>query len=197
MRRTLTEAEVTWLRDNYPTTTNAECAKFLNISVSYMHRLIKGLNLSKTEEFMLEQHRANFRKADEVNRRNGYNLQRRSGKENADKYLRHYWPKKGESRWEKLTEEQKAETRRKLSETRNATIEAERRRIRWGLPQRTKLNLCEYNKPRWAARHRLTKMYGYVFLEKWVFGRAQGTKVNPKLEKKYGEMFKFKFKEDK
>ena len=149
VRVTLTPEQREWLRDNYADTPNDDIMARLGLKFATLHRLARAYGLTKSEEYVLGCRRRNQRLAVKANKRNnwppkGYRIP------NARPF------QKGVTNHMRLGPEREAERRRKIGETRRATIAAERRRILFGLGQRTKMKLngCFPKKSRLRTRMR-------------------------------------------
>lgn len=150
----LTTEQTEWLCANYANTTNAELMAHLNIKSTTLHRLARAYRLSKSKEFMLAVARENFRQASIAAARLGWPPKG---------YIipnRHAF-QKGVTNLMRLGPEREAARIHKSSETRKATIAAERRRILFGLEQRTKMKLNGTFRPKTNVRYQMRKL-GYI-----------------------------------
>ncbi|MGM9815997.1 MAG: hypothetical protein ACI304_02925 [Lepagella sp.] len=152
----ITTEQIEWLRANYANTTNAEIMEHLGIKNSTLHRLARAYRLTKSKEFMDRWQKEITRRARATNERNnwppkGYIIPK----------SREYCFKKGVTPLMLLGPERNAERIRKSSETRKATIASERRRILFGLEQRTKLKLNGSFRPKANVRYQMRKL-GYL-----------------------------------
>lgn len=197
----LTQAQMAEFINLYPTTRNEDLCERFGIT-KYKIKVIRetlrdkhGISIAKTDEFMQEQRTINGHKGDDVNRRNGYKIQRaHMAKLHAEG--RSPKMKKGDpSPWHTATEEQKAAWKAKMSARFQKLRADEKRRIMFGLPQRTKLNFVEPNRPRANAKWALINKFGYKFVEKWLFEYDGNTERKPKREQNYIKKFKFRFRQ--
>lgn len=151
----LTKQQVAWLRRHFPNTKNAELAAKLGISETGLHRLARRYGLAKTPQFMRKTQAATSAAAKASHLKNGtyppkgYIIPR-------SEEFRFGMPKAY-----KETPAKKRKRIEKAAQSRRETVKEERIRIRWGLPQLTKMALNP--KPRAAAsiRHYL-KTRGYT-----------------------------------
>ena len=152
----LTREQIEWFRANYANTTNAEIMARLNLKMATLHRLARAYGLTKSKEFMAEWHKKITEFACASNKRNnwppkGYIIPR----------SREFQFKKGVTPLMRLGREKNAERIRKGVESRNATIASERRRILFGLEQKTKLKLNGSFRHKAHVRCQLRKL-GYI-----------------------------------
>ena len=151
----LTQEQERWLAERYPVTKNAELAERLGVSWRTVVRLAHARGLAKSREFIVAVQREGAEAARVMNSGEG-----NKGKANLLKYGAAYRFKPGVSSVERLGEDVERERLRKAHEKRNATIRRERVRIKWGLPQLTKMRLVSNRKHR-ALRYALKKR-GYI-----------------------------------
>lgn len=121
------------LREVFPVMFNADVAKLFGVSQSTIHRQARLLGLTKAPDFRAMMQGEMNRRASEAlkGKLNSGQFQKGKRKNPAGEF------KKGH----KLTPEQEARRIANATTTRNKTIAAERRRILFGLPQKTKLKL--------------------------------------------------------
>ena len=146
----LTEKQQKWLIAHFKHTKNDEIMERLGLSHSTLHRFARELGLKKSRQFVAKCQAATTEAAWKANRRRG-------------------WPPKGYQipnapRFQpgvnnlmRLGPEREAERQRKSTERRNKTIAAEKRRVLFGLPQKTKLKVVAAPKEKIAYRHSLRK----------------------------------------
>lgn len=194
MRKKLTEDQIKWLAENYPIKTNKEICEYIVCSASFLHKIRKEYGWEKSKEFMNKCALENGIKGVEASRRNNWKSQRESIiKSHKEGKMKRY---NNVSPWSRMSDEEKENLRKKLSEARKKLIEDERRRIRWGLEQKTKLrNINESNPQRKWAKSWLINKKGYIFVRKWIFAYTPETKRNIRLEGKHSKKFNFKFVE--
>ena len=150
----LTDEQQQWLRDNYATTLNKDCAAHLGISESSVHRWARQLGLTKDPDWFHALVMERVRMMAAVNRGSGNH-----GKKNLHLGEPHRF-RKGQTNRERFGEENERRRIQRAAATRRETIRKERMRIRWGLPQETKLRVISNPQARYA-RYAL-KSRGYI-----------------------------------
>lgn len=154
-----TPQQIQYLIDNYPNTLNAELAKHLGISMRTVARVASSLNLAKSQEFILERNRMAASATRLWHQNNpkppGYRIP------NSEKNLF----RKGESITARYGEEKNQKAIAKRTASRKETVKKERRRILFGLPQRTKMRLTRTPQEKVFLRFYLRKK-GYIVDEK-------------------------------
>lgn len=145
--------QLEWFKDNYSDTANSDLCKHLNISATTLHKYARLFKLKKSEEFMKLAQAEATRLARIANARRGYPPKGYKIPNSEKNYF-----KKGVNNFMRLGAERNAERIRKVHEKRNASIKADRLRIKWGLEQKTKMKLngtFRYKSyVRWAMRKR-------------------------------------------
>ena len=149
----LTPEQRRWLIENFQNTKNVEVAAYLNTSLRGAIRMARELGLWKTKEFVSEMQRNAAHEAGRVLRLRGGN----SGTENLLKYGVKYRFKKGESNFDRLPKEKVEAMHKKIGETRRKLYEDERRRVKWGLEQKTKLRVTRCTTNKLNLRYNLRK----------------------------------------
>lgn len=152
----LTREQIKWFRENFANTTNAEVMAHLNIKSSTLHRLARAYGLTKSKEFMADWQKKITEFARLTNQRNNW-----PPKGYIIPNSRKYCFKKGVTPLMRLDPEREAARILKSSETRKATIASERRRILFGLEQRTKMKLNGTFRPKANVRYQMRKL-GYL-----------------------------------
>lgn len=150
----LTDEQQQWLRDNYATTLNKDCAAHLGISESSVHRFARDMGLKKDPEWFHALVLERVRMMAAVNRGPGNH-----GKKNLHLGEPHRF-RKGQTNRERYGEEKERQRILKAAATRRETIRKERMRVNWGLPQQTKLRVISNPQARYA-RYAL-KSRGYI-----------------------------------
>lgn len=150
----LTDEQQQWLRDNYATTLNKDCAAHLRISESSLHRWARQLGLTKDPDWFHALVLERCRMMAAVNRGSG-----NSGKNNLRGGIETRF-RSGQTNIERYGEEKERQRIAKAAATRRETIRKERMRVRWGLPQETKLRVFQNRKATYI-RHSL-KRAGYI-----------------------------------
>ena len=153
-RIVLTDDQQQWLRDNYATTLNKDCAAHLGISESSLHRWARQLGLTKDPDWFHALVLERCRMMAAVNRGPGNH-----GKKNLHLGEPHRF-RKGQTNRERYGEENERRRIQRSAATRRETIRKERMRVRWGLPQETKLRVISNPQARYA-RYAL-KIRGYI-----------------------------------
>lgn len=151
----LTDEQQQWLRDNFATTLNKDCAAHLGISESSVHRWARQLGLTKDPDWFHALVLDRCRMMAAVNRGPGNH-----GKKNLLIYGQPHRFRKGQTNRERYGEEKERQRIAKAAAARRETIRKERQRIRWGLPQETKLRVISNRKATYI-RHSL-KRAGYI-----------------------------------
>ena len=150
----LTGEQQQWLRDNYATTLNKDCATHLGISESSVHRWARAMGLKKDPEWFHSILLERCRMMAEANRGEG-----NRGKSNLMNGAKTRF-RKGQTNIQRYGEENERRRIQRAAATRRETIRKERMRVRWGLPQQTKLRVTS-NRKATEARYAL-KRRGYI-----------------------------------
>lgn len=137
-RRCWSAEDDAYLAEHFPNTDNAVLAEHFGCSVSALNARANRLGLRKDREFTSGVRRELM-------------FQRR--KEWAARGI--YAP------WDVMSRTEKESFRRKLSKAAKELYLAEKRRVNWGLPQKTKLRVSQQDKARVRVRGRLKKA-GYL-----------------------------------
>lgn len=152
----LTEKQKKWIIKHFRNTKNDEIMLKMGITHSSLHRFARKNGLKKTKQFVNKCQAATTEAARLANKRNN-------------------WPPKGyiiprseENRFQKgITPEQRlgkkknAERIIKSAKARRKTVEAEKRRVMFGLEQKTKLKVINGGHNKSSYRHILRKR-GYI-----------------------------------
>lgn len=149
----LTPEQLEWLKENFCHTKNQELADELGTSPRSITRMARTLGLWKTSEFVaaMQQNAANH--AARRNRANGGN----AGTKNLLLYGKAYQFKKGERQKDKMSAEAYDAMHRHIGEQRKKTFKAEKRRVLFGLAQKTKLRVVQAPKEKICLRNGLRK----------------------------------------
>ncbi len=131
-----TEQQVQYLVANFADTKNAELAARLGCGESTVHRLARQLGLTKSREYMVRCNRNSLEACWLANKGEGNH-----GKNNLIIYGARYRFKKGERPIDRIGAEGEARRLEKVRAKRNELIRRERLRIKWGLPQLSKIKL--------------------------------------------------------
>lgn len=184
----LSEVERMWMRKNFGTTKNADIADHLGISPSTVVRIARDMGLNKTFDFMKAMQRNASEHAAIANRANGGN----AGTRNLLIYGKAYQFKKGERQKDKMSAEAFDAMHRHIGEQRKKTFKAEKRRVLFGLEQKTKLRVVRAPKEKILLRMGLRKK-GYEIAhasnEAFITAATHRSKVMERRAKKMGISF--------
>jgi len=153
---TLTDEERVWMEEHFAHTKNEEVARHLGVSLRTAVRLAREMGLEKNAEFVRAMQANAVHHAARTNRGQG-----NAGKANLLKYGKAYQFKPGIGNKDRLSAEAFSEMHRRSAETRKRTVMAERRRVAFGLEQKTDLRVIKAPKAKICLRNRLRKR-GYV-----------------------------------
>lgn len=153
----ITEKCAAWLIKHYKHTKNDDIMDKWGISHSQLHRFAREKGLTKSSQFMKKAQANTTRAAHESHLRNGtyppkgYIIPK----------SREYGFKPGETSLMRLGKKREAERIAKSGESLRKTRADEQLRVRWGLPQKTKLNVK--SQPRKKTYQRLyLRRRGYI-----------------------------------
>ena len=149
----LTQEQLEWLKENFESTKNQELANELGTSPRSITRMARELGLWKTKEFISAMQRNASEHGARVNRANGGN----AGAKNLLIYGKAYQFKKGERQKDKMSAEAFDAMHRHIGEQRKKTFKAEKRRVIFGLEQKTKLRVVQAPKEKICLRNGLRK----------------------------------------
>ena len=152
----LSDAERKWMRDNFSHVRNAEVAEHLGISSRTVIRIARDMGLVKHPDFMKAMQRNASEHGARVNRATGGN----SGAKNLILYGKVYRFKAGESNKDRMSEEAFKEMHRRMGESRRETFRKERRRVLFGLEQKTRLKVVSCPREKTCLRYNLRR-HGY------------------------------------
>lgn len=153
----LSEPQLKWIRKHFKHTKNDDIMSRLCISHSTLHRIARELGLKKSAQFVRKCQANATQHAHAANRRNnwppnGYIIPR----------SREFCFKQGVRPVERLGAQVNAIRIKKAHETRNRTIASEKRRILFGLEQKTKMKLVAAPHAKAAYRYVLKKRGYYI-----------------------------------
>lgn len=173
-----TEEQKKWLRENYPVSKNEEVMACLGVSFGTMQRVRREMGLKKSPGFMRECQLAASRAAKASHLANG--TYPRKGFQIPGS-SRHRF-QRGVTSLMRLGPEREAERVRKSAETRRKTLAAERRRVLFGMEQKTRLKIG-HSRTKSAYRCKMRRM-GYV-IERggWMAVATAATRRSPLVEK--------------
>lgn len=149
----LSEAEQQWMHDNFCNTKNSEVSEYLGISPRTVVRIARDMGLVKHPDFTKAMQRNASEHAARVNRANGGN----AGAKNLLIYGKAYRFKAGESNRNRMDEKAFKEMHRQIGESRKETFRKEKRRVLFGLEQKTKLRVVQAPKKKICLRNGLRK----------------------------------------
>ena len=149
----LTAEQLEWLKENFGNTTNQALAEKLGTSHRSITRMARELGLWKTKAFISAMQRKASEHAAKANRANGGN----AGTKNLLLYGKAYQFKKGERQKDKMSAEAFDAMHRHIGEQRKKTFKAEKRRVIFGLEQKTKLRVVQAPKEKICLRNGLRK----------------------------------------
>ena len=155
----LTPDEHQYLIENFPELPNIEVARHLNLSVRTVVRLARQEGLAKSEAFR-QRCREKAAQASHI-----YQLLHPMPKGFAIPNREKNQFRKGETQRDRLSPEKYEQWKEKLYIARQNTIKSERRRILFGLPQRTNLKLQRQPREKILLRYYLRKC-GYIINDK-------------------------------
>lgn len=156
-RTKLPRGGVKWLKEHYPDTPNCEIMAHFGISKGVLDRMVREYRLRKSPEYLKAINRESLRLATKAAMAKG-------------------WPPKGyiipkseEARrkgWEKIAEmrtdaEINARWRKNMSESRKKLYKDEKRRVLFGLEQKTKVKVVRASHAKVCCRSDLRKS-GYI-----------------------------------
>lgn len=151
-----TEEDRNWMSEHFANMKNDEVASHFGVSVRAAVRLAREMGLEKSAEFVRAMQANAVHHAARANRGQG-----NAGKANLLKYGKAYQFKPGIGNKDRLSAEAFSEMHRRSAETRKRTVMAERRRVAFGLEQKTGLRVIKASKAKICLRNRLRKR-GYV-----------------------------------
>ncbi|MFC2439335.1 MAG: RpiR family transcriptional regulator [Segatella maculosa] len=149
----LTPEQLEWLKENFCHTKNQELADELGISPRSVVRMARTLGLWKTGEFVAAMQQNAAEHAARTNRASGGN----AGTKNLLIYGKAYRFKKGKRQKDKMSAEAFDAMHRHIGEQRKKTFKAEKRRVLFGLEQKTKLRVVQVPKEKICLRNGLRK----------------------------------------
>lgn len=186
----LTDRERNWIKTNFQRTKNDLIVDKYKISHTSLHRFARENGLKKSKQFMCKVQKEASELGKKRNRSNnwppkGYSIPK--SKENQFQ--------KGVTPIQRLGKKKNEQRIKKSAESRRKTVEAEKRRILFGMPQKTKMKLVSGGHKKAAYRHVLKKK-GYIVSRdsKDIFFNDQ-TQRSLIMEKSAFEKYRFTIKE--
>ena len=195
----ITPDQMQWLIDNFANEENFILADTLGISESTMHRYARMHGLKKSKAYMMRCQKEATDAAHYFNRISGKNQRLSERMKNggmSDKFIACRITREN-SMWKRHPEKMQA-SRKKHGQTLHMTWEEERRRVRAGVPQKTRLRVSEVadkkerlaiNNKRWYLRRRGYRIDGNMAYWNGSTERAL------RLEK-FDTVFKYRMEEE-
>lgn len=152
----LTQEQREWFVANFDHTKNQELADHLGTSVRTVTRMARELGLWKTKEFVAAMQRNASEHGARANRLMGGN----AGAVNLLKYGKATRFKPGTSQKERMSAEAFADMHRRIGLSRKETFKKERRRVIFGLEQKTNLRVVQCPREKVLLRLNLRR-HGY------------------------------------
>lgn len=149
----LTPEQLEWLKENFCHTKNQELADELGTSPRSVTRMARTLGLWKTSEFVAAMQQNAADHAARANRANGGN----AGTKNLLLYGKAYRFKAGESNKNRMSKEAFKEMHRKIGQSRKETFKKEKRRVLFGLEQKTQMRVVQCPREKICLRNNLRK----------------------------------------
>lgn len=135
-KKTFTDEQIAWLRDVYPYYPNQAIAKAMGLTVNAMRHTATQLHLHKDKDYLLDTQRKS------MSRMVAHNY--KTGLYRSEAYCAQSkkWREAGTRAWKKklasMSEEERNDYYLRRGRATKATHDADKRRVRLGLPQRTK-----------------------------------------------------------
>lgn len=152
----LTEKQQKWILLHFKNTKNDEIMLKLGISHSMLHRFARENGLTKTKQFQSKCQLEAAKKGREANKRNNWPPKGYRIPKSEENYF-----KSGITPRERLGNKKNKERIRKSVESRSKTVKAEKRRVLFGLEQKTKLKVVAAPHSKASYRYTLKKR-GYL-----------------------------------
>lgn len=163
--KTATEEDVRWIVRHYKHTKNDDIMAKIGISNSQLHRIARKHGLKKSRQQMRKIYRETTQAAVRACIENGvYEQNAERARLQHEERRRAGIPngfRRGESNHDRMSDRKYNEVMERIHRTRNETIRKERMRIRWGLPQKTKMKLVSGGHLR-ACRRYAFRQRGYI-----------------------------------
>lgn len=186
----LTNEQLVWFTEHFEHTKNAEIAEYLGTGVRSVTRIARELGLFKSKEHLV----AMQRKASEHGAKKIHLMGGNAGAKNLLIYGKATRFKAGENNKQRMSSEAFEEMHRKIGDSRKKTFQKERRRVLFGLDQKTRLRVIRCPKAKMELRCSLRK-HGYeIERASNEVVITDNTKRSPKIEERAQVMgFKFHF----
>lgn len=184
----LTNEQLVWFTEHFEHTKNQKLADSLGTSPRCVTRIARELGLCKTKEFV----QAMQRNASEHGAKKIHLMGGNAGAKNLLIYGKATRFKAGESSKQRMSTESFEEMHRKIGDSRKKTFQKERRRVLFGLDQKTGLRVIRCPKAKIELRHRLrTRGYEIERASNEVV-ITDNTKRSPIIEE-HAQVMGFKF----
>ena len=151
-----TEEDRNWMSEHFANMKNDEVASHFGVSVRAAVRLAREMGLEKSAEFVRAMQANAVHHAARVNRGQG-----NAGKGNLLKYGKAYRFKPGIGNRDHVPLDARPEMHRRRAESLKRLVIAERRRVAFGLEQKTALRVVRAPRPKVLLRYKLRK-HGYT-----------------------------------
>lgn len=184
----LTEKQKKWIITNFKNTKNDEIMLKIGFSHSALHRFARENGLKKTKQFQSKCQLNASKAARLTNKLNnwppkGYQIP------NAPRFESGITPEK------RLGKRKNAERIRKSAESRSKTVKAEKRRVLFGLEQKTKLKVVAAPHAKLAYKYTLKKRGYLVERGGRVILYDENTNRSPIVERTASERYRFTLKQ--
>lgn len=188
----LSEEEVAWIVENFRMFKNKEIQERFNIT-RHTLRIIKAeYGLEKSAELLSSIQAEATESALKRNKVLGFKPQRDCMRRLREEgRMQSFFTKENPLR---LPPDREAQRRANIKKTNTELWQSERRRLMFGLPQKTNLRIVDtkFTKYRCSARCNLIRR-GYEHVGNYVFSYSDETRRDLKLEEKYMNKCRFKF----
>lgn len=186
----LTQEQLAWFMENFEHTKNQKMAERLGTSPRTITRIARELGCQKTKEFMESCQRNASAHAAKVNHAMGGN----AGMRNLLIYGKATRFKAGEKIKERMKQKEYEGMLERRGMSRRALFQSERRRVLFGLEQKTNLRVVRCSRKKICLRHNLRK-HGYrierMSNEVWITPDTQRSIIMEERGRKMGLGFIF------
>lgn len=189
----MTTDDISWIVENFPKYKNIEIQERFNITRHTLRQIKYENGLEKSAELLSSIQAEATDKALRRNKILGFKPQRDCmNRLRADGRMKSPISKENPL---VFSGEKEAQRRANIKKANTELWQSERRRLMFGLPQRTNLRIVDtkFTKYRTSARYNLVSRRGYIHEGNFVFSYTEETKRDLKLEAKYAQICKFKF----
>lgn len=186
----LTDKQKSWIIKRFRNTKNGEIMLKIGITHSSLHRFARANGLTKTKQFVRKCQAATTKAARVVNKRNNWPPKGYVIPKSVENRF-----KKGVTPSERLGKRKNAERIIKLANSRAETVKAEKRRVMFGLEQKTKLKVVSGGHLKAAYRYTLKKRGYIVARDARDILYNENTDRSAIVERTGSSKYKFNFKE--